>query len=106
MRKIAKRFDQIWEKAQRRNEELDPLCAYSDYAGGRFQKIWDVNEQTQPKHQKPGKQPARRYVTMGIYDTYTHKYTVFNTINLVGNFRYNPQHIPAELNEMDRLVSQ
>ena len=100
MRKIAKRFEQIWAKAEKRNAEIDPSSVYPDYPHRRFQKIWQVQI---PKQQN---QQNKRYVTMGIYDSFTKKYATFDTINLVGNFRYSPQHIPAELHEMDRIVSR
>lgn len=79
MRKIAKKFDEIWTKAELRNQsERD-----------RFFKIFSQE---------------KRYITMGIYDSYTKKYCLFDTINLVGNFRYS-NDTPPELNEMLKMVS-
>lgn len=81
MRKIAKRFDEIWTKAELRNQtEKD-----------RFIKVFEH---------------SKRYITMGVYDSVTKRYALFDTINLVGNFRYNPNTVPQELNEMDRIVSR
>lgn len=79
MKVISKKFDDIWKKAERRNRE----------EGNRFFKIYSQQ---------------KRYITMGIYDSKTSKYVLFDTINLIGNFRYNTRTVPQEFNEMDRLV--
>jgi hypothetical protein len=79
MRKIFKRFEDIWYMAEARNR-----------AEGRhrFHQINCLN---------------RKYVTLGIYDSVTKKYCLFDTINLVGNFRYNHKEIPREFQEMEDL---
>jgi len=83
-------FEEIWSQAEKRNSELGPVNGFDPASGARFQRIF-----TQDK----------RYVTMGIYDTVSKKYSMFNTINLVGNFRYNTQNVPAEFSEMRRMIS-
>lgn len=79
MRKLAKIFDEIWAKAERRNQK----------EGERFFRIY---------------QPNKRYITVGIYDGLTKKYCMFDTINLSGNFRYNNQVVPPEFDEMSRMI--
>lgn len=79
MRKLAKVFDEIWSKAEKRNRQ-----------GARFQRI--VSQRG-------------KYVTYGIYCGNTKKYVLFDTINLIGNFRYNARAVPDEFSEMDQLVS-
>lgn len=79
MRKLAKRFDEIWAQAEKRNRQ----------EGNRFHKVYVQN---------------KRYFTIGIYDGKTKRYCLFDTINLVGNFRYNARVIPAEFDEMEQLV--
>ena len=79
MRKIARRFEQIWAKAEERNGQY----------GHRYYKCYDHN---------------KRYVTMGIYDSVTKKHVIFDTINLAGNYRYNSKDIPAEFDEMEKLI--
>lgn len=81
MRKLAKIFDDIWAKAERRNSK----------EGERFFRIYQQN---------------KRYITVGIYDGLTKKYCMFDTINLSGNFRYNNQVVPPEFKEMSQMVEQ
>ena len=91
MRKmIAEKFEEIWTKAEKRNAELGAVTGFDDATGQRFVRIYDQ---------------GKRYITMGIYDTVSKKYCVFDTINLVGNFRYSPREVPPELVEMERMVS-
>lgn len=80
MKKISKRFDEIWRKAEKRNNT----------EGMRFHKIYSQN---------------KRYITMGVYDSVSKKYSTFDTINLIGNFRYNTQTVPAEFDEMEKIVT-
>jgi hypothetical protein len=80
MRKIERHFEEIWKRADAYNRSN---------AGTRFFRIYEQN---------------RRYITMGIYDSQTKRYATFDTINLVGNFRYDARQIPPELNEMSALV--
>jgi hypothetical protein len=78
--KITKKFDDIWLMAERYNTVNKK---------DRFARMYDQ---------------STRFISMGIYDTVTHKYALFNTVNLTGNFRYNSNIIPEELFEMERLV--
>lgn len=79
MRKIARKFEEIWAKAEERNGQY----------GQRYFKCYNQ---------------YKRYVSMGIYDSETKKYVLFDTINLAGNFRYNSKEVPAEFNEMEKLI--
>lgn len=79
MRKVAKKFEEIWTKAEKRNE----------HEKGRFCKLLDQ---------------SGRYMTMGIYDTVTKKYCIFNSINLVGNYRYDNKATPPEFDEMVEML--
>lgn len=79
MRKVTKKFDEVWEQANNHNRTR----------GFRFCKIFDIRD---------------RYITMGIYDTHSKRYCLFDTINFSGNFRYSPKEVPDELLEMERLV--
>ena len=79
MRKIVKRFDEIWARAEERNR----------VEGQKFIKIYEQR---------------KRHVTMGVYDGLSKKFCYFDTINLIGNFRYNPKDVPAEFEEMAKIV--
>lgn len=72
-------FDDVWAQADALNKKK----------GFRFCKIFEIRD---------------RYVTMGVYDTKTHQYCLFDTINFSGNYRYSPKEIPEELYEMEKLV--
>lgn len=80
MKVISKKFEEVWKKAEKRNRE----------EGFRFHRIFQQN---------------KRYITMGIYDAETKKYALFETINLIGNFRYSAQVVPPELEEMEQIVT-
>jgi hypothetical protein len=79
MRKLLKGFDEIWAKAQTRNETEK----------GRFQRIFFQH---------------KRYFHLGLYDTVTKRYVIFDSINLVGNYRYNSSVHPPEYSEMRKMV--
>ena len=79
MRHLSNVFNEIWAVAEERNR-----------SGNRFIKIYESK---------------KRYVTFGIYDSKTKRYCMFNTINLVGNFRYNSKVVPPEFSEMRHLVN-
>lgn len=79
MRKVAKKFEEIWTKAEKRNE----------HEKGRFVKL--LNQEG-------------RYMSMGIYDTVDKKYCIFNTINLIGNYRYDNRISPPEFDEMVEML--
>lgn len=82
MRKIQKKFDEICKRADERNRR----------EGMRFYKIFQTD---------------KRYITFGIYDSKTKKWCTFDTINLIGNFRYNvKESVPSEFYEMSKIVEQ
>jgi hypothetical protein len=43
---------------------------------------------------------------MGLYDSVTKKYVLFDTINLTGNFRYNNNILPNEFAEMENMIKR
>lgn len=78
--RIIRRFDQIWRRADKVNrEEGWPTSP-------RFHRLW---------HEESG-----RLHSVGIYDFHTKKHVIFEMINTVGN-----KDMPAELREMDQMVS-
>ena len=79
MRHLSNVFNDIWTHAEERNRN-----------GASFIKIYESK---------------KRYVTFGIYDAKAKKYCLFNTINLVGNFRYNSKVVPPEFAEMRKMVT-
>ena len=87
MRKILKHFNSIWKNAEERNKK-EPH---------RFHQLF---EQRFAKDD-----PKKRYVTVGIYDSVTKKYVLFDTIGLVANFRFNSKSIPPEFVEMEKMVA-
>ena len=80
MFKLTKEFDAIWERAQKVNERSE---------GQRFFKIFQQN---------------KRFVTIGLYDSFTKKYELFDTVNFAGNFRYDKGSKPRELITMYNMV--
>ena len=79
MRHLSNVFNDIWAHPEERNRN-----------GASFFKIYESK---------------KRYVTFGIYDAKAKKYCLFNTINLVGNFRYNSKVVPPEFAEMRKMVT-
>lgn len=80
MFKLTREFDSIWEQAQKVNEKSE---------GQRFYRIF---------------QQTKRFVTIGLYDSVTKKYELFDTVNYAGNFRYDKSKKPAELVTMEKMV--
>lgn len=80
--KLIKKFDEICALAEKFNKENKT---------DRFYRMFDQ---------------SKRFVSLGIYDSVTHKYVLFDTINLTGNFRYNSNAVPNELFEMEKLIKQ
>ena len=80
--KLSKKFDEICASAEKYN---------NDNKTQRFYRMFDQ---------------TKRFVCMGLYDSVTHKYVLFDTINLTGNFRYNSNSLPNELFEMEQMVKQ
>lgn len=81
MSKFLKKFEEICANADKFNTE---------HKTDRFHKIFEQR---------------KKFVTVGLYDSVTKKYALFDSVNLVGNFRYNNNSIPNELFEMDRMVT-
>ena len=79
MRRLTKKFKEIWAVAEERNK----------HDSNRFFQIFETR---------------KGFTEMGIYDYKTKKFVIFNTINLVGNFRFDGVDIPAEFSEMENLV--
>lgn len=79
--KIANKFEEIWKLAEERNR-----------SAGR-QRFFKILSQ------------QRRYVTFGVYDSQNKKYVLFDTVNFVGNFRYNSHTFPPEFAEMQKMVN-
>jgi len=79
MRRLAKKFRDIWAVAEQRNKQ----------ESGRFHQIYETK---------------KGFVEMGIYDYTTKKFVTFNTVNLVGNYRYDGVDFPTEFSEMENLV--
>ena len=82
MYNIQKEFDKIWSKAREANK----------VAGmERFRKIEEAK--------------GAKFIVFGIYDTKSHKYVTFDSVNFAGNFRYDKNAKPKELTEMESLIS-
>lgn len=81
MKKILEKYEDVWGRAKKVNST----------SGVRFHRIFD--------------RYYKRYVVMGLYDSVTHKYVLFDTINLTGNFRYSTDVVPPEVLEMEQLVA-
>lgn len=79
MRRLTKKFKEIWAVAEERNK----------HDSNRFIQIYETK---------------RGFTEMGIYDYKTKKFVIFNTVNLVGNFRYDSAEMPQEFSEMENLV--
>jgi hypothetical protein len=82
MYNIQKEFDRIWSIAKEANKK-----AGTD----RFRRI---------DERRPSK-----FKLYGIYDTKTHRYATFDSVNFAGNHRYNKNKKPKELTEMEILIS-
>lgn len=82
MFKLTREFEAIWEKAQAVNAKSSEQ---------RFYKIF---------------QQTKRFVTVGLYDSVTKKYELFDTVNFAGNYRYDKTRKPQELETMDKMVKQ
>ncbi len=78
---MMRKFEEVCEGADRFNSE------------NRTERFFTVFEQ------------RKKYVTVGLYDSVTKKHVLFDSINLVGNFRYNSNGVPGELYEMERMIT-
>jgi len=89
--KLSKQFDDIWALAKKRNEEQGAVYGFEVDKSPRFHKIFKDNN--------------NRFVVMGIYDSVKKKYSLFDTINLSGNYRYNKNQEPKEFRDMIKLIN-
>ena len=96
--KIVQQFDDIWTKAEKRNAEYGPVNGFDVKTSPRFHRVFSKSA--------PHNEKSNRYITMGIYDSVTKKYALFETINLSGNYRYNSQTLPPEFTQMLQLINQ
>lgn len=80
MFKLTREFDLLWEQAQKVNERS---------SGNRFHKIF---------------QQTKRFVTVGLYDSVTKQYELFDSVNYAGNFRYDKNTKPVEFVRMEKMV--
>lgn len=78
----SKKFDEICASAEKYNKE---------HRTDRFLRMFDQ---------------SRKFVSMGLYDSVTKKYVLFDTINLTGNFRYNNNILPSEFTEMENMIKR
>ena len=80
--KLSKKFDEICASAEKYNKENRT---------DRFVRMFDQ---------------SRKFVSMGLYDSVTKKYVLFDTINLTGNFRYSNNILPNEFAEMENMIKR
>tara|TARA_B110000305_G_C19283779_1_gene560650 strand:+ start:119 stop:379 length:261 start_codon:yes stop_codon:yes gene_type:complete len=80
MFKLNREFDQLWSKAVKANEKAGTY---------RFHRIF---------------QQTKRFVTVGLYDSFTKQYELFDSVNYAGNYRYNKTTKPAEFVKMEKMV--
>jgi len=81
MFKLTKEFEVLTKKANGLNKRLGM---------NRFHTIFQTN---------------KRFVTVGVYDSVTKKYELFDSINFAGNYRYNKNVKPPEFARMERMLS-
>jgi hypothetical protein len=81
MYKLTKKFDEVCDAAEHFN---------NTNRTDRFHRIFEQR---------------KKYFTVGLYDAVTKKHVLFDSINLVGNFRYNNNMVPSELFEMEQMVA-
>lgn len=82
MKKIARTFENIWKDAQAINATTTRIKQ-------RFFKIYSVK----------GKN-----VQLGLYDAITKRWTIFDSINLSGNYRYVDREQIPEITEMKAMI--
>jgi hypothetical protein len=80
--RLSKKFDEICASAEKYNKENRT---------DRFLRMFDQ---------------SKKFVSMGLYDSVTKKYVVFDTINLTGNFRYSNNVLPNEFIEMENMIKR
>lgn len=82
MFKLNREFDQLWSKAVKINESSN---------GPRFHRIF---------------QQSKRFVTVGLYDSVSKQYALFDTVNFAGNYRYDKNIKPDEFRVMEKMVQK
>jgi len=82
MFKLNREFDQLWSKAVKINESSN---------GQRFHRIF---------------QQSKRFVTVGLYDSVSKQYVLFDTVNFAGNYRYDKNIKPDEFRVMEKMVQK
>jgi len=82
MFKLNREFDQLWSKAVKINERSN---------GQRFHRIF---------------QQSKRFVTVGLYDSVSKRYALFDTVNFAGNYRYDKNIKPDEFRVMEKMVQK
>jgi hypothetical protein len=80
MFKLNKEFEQISNMVDSANAKLNKP---------RFHAIFHQN---------------KRFVTVGLYDSLTKTYELFDSINFAGNFRYDKNVKPAEFVRMENML--
>lgn len=73
-----------------------------------FEQISNMAETLNARLAKPRfhiiNQQNKRFVTVGLYDTVTKNYELFDSINFAGNFRYDKNVKPAEFTRMENML--
>ena len=82
MKTILKTFEAIWKDAAAIN-------AHHRTPKQRFFKIYSTK---------------KKFVTIGLYDNVTKRWSLFESINLSGNYRYNTRDNIPEIKEMRAMV--
>ena len=82
MFKLNREFDLLWSKAVKINERSN---------GQRFHRIF---------------QQSKRFVTVGLYDSVSKRYALFDTVNFAGNYRYDKNIKPDEFRVMEKMVQK
>jgi hypothetical protein len=80
MFKLTKEFEQLTQRANGINARLGKT---------RFYTIF---------------QPNKRFVTVGLYDTATKEFELFDSINFAGNHRYDKNIKPDEFIRMEQMI--
>jgi hypothetical protein len=80
MFKMNKDFDNIAQRALEINARLGKH---------RFHTIFQAN---------------KRFVTVGLYDSQTKRYEMFDSVNFAGNYRYDKNVKPDEFYKMESML--
>lgn len=85
MRNVIEYFDNICKNAEKANRKLAGSDQSTGY-GNRFHKMVSKKK--------------NRFESIGIYDSFTKKYVLFEMVNLVGQ----KDKIPQEFKDMEMLI--